>query len=178
MIARYTRPEMAQIWKDRNRYLEWLRVEHEVCRELAQQKKITEKDWRGLNRELLKLARAGGVDPKRVEEIEAVTRHDVIAFTTAVAQSVGPLSRYVHYGLTSSDVVDTALSLLIQNAGKLILSDMDLLLGSLKKRATQHKNLMTIGRSHGIFAEPTSFGLKFLGWYTEMHERESGSSRR
>ena len=167
MITRYSRPEMAKIWDDRYRYQTWLKVELAVCEELAQAKIIPLKDWRGLKRRCDQLLTKGGVDPKRVDFHEKTTRHDVIAFTTALAEKIGPLSRYVHFGLTSSDVVDTSLSLLIQEAGKILIEDLRVLSKTLKSNALAYRNLPTIGRSHGIFAEPTSFGLKFLGWYEE-----------
>lgn len=167
MIERYTRPEMGKIWEDRNRYRAWLRVEIAACEEMNRVGLIPRKDWRELQRVTAALLKKGGVDPKRVDFHEATTRHDVIAFTTAVAEEIGPVSRYIHFGLTSSDVVDTALSLLIQEAGELIVADIESLLSVLKKQALRYKKLPTIGRSHGIFAEPTSFGLKFLGWYAE-----------
>lgn len=167
MIARYSLPEMTAVWTEKNRYLHWLQVEAAVCEELIERGKIPAADGKELMKALAMLHEAGGVDPARVEEIEKTTRHDVIAFTTAVAEKLGPISRYVHYGLTSSDVVDTALSLLLQSAGKKILRRVDALLEVLKKRAQEFQNLPTIGRSHGIYAEPTAFGLKFLGWYTE-----------
>src|SRR5262249_40850781 len=120
-----------------------------------------------LNRGLGALHRKGGVDPRRVDAIEKTTRHDLIAFTTAVAEAVGTSSRYVHFGLTSSDVVDSALSLQIQDGGRLLVGGARSLAASLKKSAKRYRGLPTIGRSHGIFAEPTSFGLKFLGWERE-----------
>jgi adenylosuccinate lyase len=167
MIERYTRPEMGGIWEDRNRYQAWLRVELAVCEELAAKGTIPAADWKELESAVRKLLKEGGVDPERVEQHEQVTRHDVIAFTTAVAEKLGPISRYIHYGLTSSDVVDTALSLLIQDAGRILKADLEGLVGVLKAKAQKYQALPTIGRSHGIFAEPTSFGLKFLGWYCE-----------
>ncbi len=167
MIARYSRPEMSWIWDDRHRYLVWLKVEMAVCEELAQEGLIPKSDWSELQKKVKALIKKGGVDPKEVERHEAVTRHDVIAFTTAVADEIGPISRYIHFGLTSSDVVDTALSLLIQDAGQILKAKVENLLKILKKSAEKYKDLPTIGRSHGIFAEPTSFGLKFLGWYCE-----------
>ena len=165
MIARYTRPEMARIWDDRHRYQIWLKVELAVCAEMARAKIIPQGDWKKLQKACNALLKRGGVDPKRVDHHEAVTRHDVIAFTTAVAEEIGPISRYIHFGLTSSDVVDTSLSLMIREAGELLLKDIDRLLKTSKSQAKRFQKLATIGRSHGIFAEPTSFGLKFLGWY-------------
>jgi adenylosuccinate lyase len=134
---------------------------------MAALKLIPRKDWLELRRKVARLLEEGGVDPERVDHHEAVTRHDVIAFTTAVAERVGPLSRYIHFGLTSSDVVDTALSLLVQEAGAILREDIEALLKVLGAQARRHRGLATIGRSHGIFAEPTSFGLKFLGWQCE-----------
>ena len=167
MISRYSHPEMAAVWNDRYRYQTWLKVEAAVCEELAAKGIIPKRDWVELRASLNKLLKKGGVDPVRVEEIEKEVRHDVIAFTTAVAEKIGPVSRYIHFGLTSSDVIDTSLSLSIQRAGECLLADIDSLLNILKKKALEYKDLPTIGRSHGIFAEPTSFGLKFLGWHAE-----------
>ena len=167
MIPRYTREPMARIWSERSKYKTWLEVELAVCEEMAREKLIPPKAWRELKKNCLNLLSRGGVDPERVEYHEAITRHDVIAFTTAVAEKIGPVSRFIHFGLTSSDVVDTALSIQVQAAGKLLLDDVANLLKVLKRRAREFKGLPTIGRSHGIFAEPTSFGLKFLGWYAE-----------
>src|SRR4051812_7653125 len=124
MIARYSRPEMSRIWSDQYRYQAWLRVELAVCAELARRKKIPAKDFAELRKAIEKLLKEGGVRPERVEEIERTTRHDVIAFTTAVAEKIGPISRYVHFGLTSSDVVDTALSLLLKESGDILLADL------------------------------------------------------
>jgi len=173
MIARYTLPEMAQIWDDRHRYQVWLKVELAVCAELARERLIPPKDWKELRSKSEELLKRGGVDPKRVDHFEAVTRHDVIAFTTAVAEQIGPVSRYIHFGLTSSDVVDTSLSILIQEAGEILLKDIGILLKTLKAQAKRYEKVATIGRSHGIFAEPTSFGLKFLGWYAEWKRNET-----
>lgn len=158
---------MSSIWQDQHRYLIWLKVEAAVCEELAREGLIPSQDWRDLKRRLAKLIGAGGVDANHVDAHEKVTRHDVIAFTTAVAEKIGPGSRYVHFGLTSSDVVDTSLSLLILESGKQLLTQIDELLAVLKKQSLKYRDLPTIGRSHGIFAEPTSFGLKYLGWYSE-----------
>lgn len=167
MIARYSRPRMARIWEDRSRLLNWLAVEMAVCEELGRMGRIPRRDWSRLKRGLDRVARSGGVNPARVSAIEKTTRHDLIAFTTALAERLGPSSRYVHFGLTSSDVVDTSLALQIGEAGREILDGVDALLGTLRKKALAFRALPTIGRSHGIHAEPTSFGLKFLGWYSE-----------
>ena len=168
MIARYTRPEMAAVWKEKHKFLIWLKVEMAVCEELVKTGAIPSKDWRSLRPALKKLILSGGVEARKVEEIEQIVKHDVIAFTTAVAEKVGPVSRYVHFGLTSSDVVDTSLSILIQEAGQILVKDLKKLLVILKDLARRYRDLPTIGRSHGMFAEPTSFGLKFLGWQQEI----------
>jgi adenylosuccinate lyase len=172
MIERYTRPEMAAVWNDHNRYLTWLKVEWAVCEELAKEDLIPAKDFKALKIAVQGLIEKGGVDPKRVDAHEQVTRHDVIAFTTAVAEEIGPISRYIHFGLTSSDVVDTALSLQVQEAGALLEARIAELVKVLKEKAEAFKDLPTIGRSHGIFAEPTSFGLKFAGWHAEWKRNE------
>ncbi len=164
---------MKNVWEDRHRYQVWLQVELAVCEQLANDGLIPKKDWRELSVQGAKLLAEGGVDPKRVEKLEAITRHDVIAFTTAVAEKLGKSSRYIHFGLTSSDVVDTSLSLLIQEAGVILLADIRDLIKALKRRAQENKGLATIGRSHGIFAEPTSFGLKFLGWACEWERNQA-----
>ncbi|OFZ84986.1 MAG: adenylosuccinate lyase [Bdellovibrionales bacterium RIFOXYD1_FULL_55_31] len=167
MIPRYSRPEMMQIWDDRHRYAVWLQVEMAVCQELVAEGKIPRREWRALKQGVDALTKRGGIDPAKVERHEAVTKHDIIAFTTTLAEEIGPVSRYVHFGLTSSDVVDTSLSLLINEAGEILIGDIEKLMVTLKGLAKRHQRLPTIGRSHGMFAEPTSFGLKFLGWYAE-----------
>jgi adenylosuccinate lyase len=167
MIQRYSRPQISSVWQDQHRYKIWLQVEMAVCEELRREKLITPKDFKALKKATDKLIKDGGVDPARVDHFESITRHDVIAFTTAVAEKVGPLSRYIHFGLTSSDVVDTALSLLILEAGEILRKDILALMKTVLARSKELRDVPTIGRSHGIFAEPTSFGLKFLGWYVE-----------
>ncbi|MCB2191886.1 MAG: adenylosuccinate lyase [Deltaproteobacteria bacterium] len=161
MIARYTLPEMGQIWTDENRYAKWLAVELAACRA-----------WNKLGRipddALAEIEAKAAFEVERVEEIEAETRHDVIAFLTNVAEHVGPSSRYIHLGLTSSDVLDTAYALLIKESGELILAALDRLLAALKTRAEEHKYTIQMGRSHGIHAEPVTFGLKLVGFYAEF----------
>ncbi|MBU4563394.1 MAG: adenylosuccinate lyase [Desulfarculus sp.] len=161
MIARYTLPEMGQIWTDENRYAKWLDVELAACRA-----------WNKLGRipgeALAEIEAKAAFEVARVEEIEAETRHDVIAFLTNVAEHVGPSSRYIHLGLTSSDVLDTAYALLIKESGELILAALDRLLAALKTRALEHKYTLQMGRSHGIHAEPVTFGLKLVGFYAEF----------
>jgi len=161
MIARYTLPEMGRIWTDENRYAKWLDVELAACRA-----------WNKLGRipgeALAEIEAKAAFEVARVEEIEAETRHDVIAFLTNVAEHVGPSSRYIHLGLTSSDVLDTAYALLIKESGELILAALDRLLAALKTRALEHKYTIQMGRSHGIHAEPVTFGLKLVGFYAEF----------
>ena len=167
MIARYTRPEMEKIWSERNRYRLWLKVEMAVCHEMAKEGIILPKEWKELRTAVENYSKKGGVNPDRVEFHEKITRHDVIAFTHVLSENLGETARFIHFGLTSSDVVDTALSIQIAQAGELLLQDIDQLLAILSDLAKKNRDLPTIGRSHGIFAEPTSFGLKFLGWRAE-----------
>ena len=160
MIPRYTRPEMARIWSDENRFRTWLAVEVAATETLAAAG-IVPKDAAQAIR-----ARAG-FNVERIFEIEAEVKHDVIAFTTAVAEIVGPHARWFHYGLTSNDVVDTAQALLIQQASALIASDLDRLAEVLEHRAWEFKDTPMIGRTHGIHAEPITFGFKIANWYSE-----------
>ena len=146
MIARYTRPEMARIWDDRRRYQIWLQVELAVCAEMAREKIIPQGDWKKLQKACNALFKRGGVDPKRVDHHEAVTRHDVIAFTTAVAEEIGPISRYIHFGLTSSDVVDTSSVSDDLRGRRVLLADIDRLLKTLKAQAKRFQKLATIGQ--------------------------------
>lgn len=160
MIDRYTRPQMGAIWSEENRYRQWLAVEIAVCEVLAEMGMIPA-------RSLDVIKAKANFSVERIHEIENEVRHDVIAFTTSVAEFVGPESRFVHYGLTSSDVVDTALALQLKEASAILIEDLNRLLEVLKKRAHEHKTTVMIGRTHGIHAEPTTLGLKFAGWYAE-----------
>src|SRR5438270_1088776 len=145
MIERYTRPEMGAIWTDENRFQKWLDVEIAVCEVHA--------DMGTIPREAVdKIKRTASFSVSRINEIERTTRHDVIAFTTALAESIGPESRFVHYGLTSSDVVDTANALLMREAADLLLQDLDRLGDALRRRAVEHKDTVTMGRTHGLHA--------------------------
>ncbi|HHD11316.1 MAG TPA: adenylosuccinate lyase [Deltaproteobacteria bacterium] len=161
MIPRYTREEMARIWSDENKFATWLKVELLVCEALAKRGKIPEAA-------LKRIKKRAKFDLKRIEEIEKEVKHDVIAFLTSVAENVGPDSRYIHMGLTSSDVIDTAFAVLLKDAAELIIKDLKELLRVLKKRALEHKDTVMIGRSHGVHAEPTTMGLKFAVYYEEM----------
>ncbi|HSZ60988.1 MAG TPA: adenylosuccinate lyase [Terriglobales bacterium] len=160
MIPRYTRPEMARIWSDENRFRTWLAVEVAATDTLAAAG-IVPKDAAKAIR-----ARAN-FSVERIFEIEAEVKHDVIAFTTAVAEIVGPHARWFHYGLTSNDVVDTAQALLIQQASSLIAGDLERLAEVLERRAWEFKDTPMIGRTHGIHAEPITFGFKIANWYSE-----------
>jgi adenylosuccinate lyase len=162
MIPRYTRPEMGKIWTDQRKYETWLEIELLVCEalsELGEIPKETVKEIKG----------KACFDVQRVNEIEKVTKHDVIAFLTNVGESIGPLSKYLHYGLTSSDILDTSLALLLKEASELILQDLHRLLEVLKEKAFQYRETLMIGRSHGVHAEPITFGLKMALWYDEMN---------
>ncbi len=161
MIARYTRPEMGRIWSDENKYRSWLAVETAASETLSEDGIVPAEAAKAIREK-------GGFDLKRIEEIEAEVKHDVIAFTTAVAEKVGPESRWFHYGLTSNDVVDTAQALQIKAASVIIRKGIEDLSAVLLKRALEFKHTPTIGRTHGIHAEPTTFGLKLLNWYAEM----------
>ncbi len=160
MIARYTRKEMGKIWSDENKFRKWLEVEIAVCEAWAELGKIPVDALR-------EIKESADFDLKKIDEIEATVKHDVIAFLTAVAEKVGPVSRYIHIGLTSSDVVDTALALQIREAGELIMEDLKKLKELFKEKAFQYKDTICMGRSHGVHAEPTSFGLRFALWYEE-----------
>ncbi len=161
MIERYTRPEMGRIWTLENKYRKWLQVELAVCEALSEEGRIPAEDLREIKEK-------ANFEVARIAEIEKETQHDVIAFLTNVAEHVGPASRHIHEGLTSSDVLDTSLALLLVEASDLLLSDLEALIAVLKKSAYQWQDTVMIGRSHGIHAEPITLGLKFAIWYTEM----------
>lgn len=161
MIKRYTRKLMGDIWTEENKYRTWLKVEIAACQAMAEAGKIPQSA-------LDAIRERANFSVERIEAIEAETRHDVIAFLTSVAEFVGPDSRYIHLGLTSSDVLDTSMACLLKYAGEIILEDCDRLLSAIKTRAFEHKETVMIGRSHGIHAEPITFGLKLAVWYDEM----------
>ena len=161
MISRYTHPDMGAIWSDRRRYETLLEVELAAADAMAEAGLIP--------REAAAELRArGDFDTKRIEEIEAVTQHDVIAFTTAVAEKVGPAARYLHFGLTSSDVIDTAQALQMREACGLIVKNVSVLMEAVRERADEHRRTPMIGRTHGVHAEPMTFGLKLALWYAEL----------
>jgi len=161
MIPRYTRPEMAKIWEPENRFRIWLDIETLACEKQA--------DLGVIPADAVKVIRQkGAFDIARIDAIEAEVKHDVIAFLTSVAEHVGPEARFIHQGMTSSDVLDTCLSVQLTQAADELLADLDMVLAAIKKRAMEHKDTVCIGRSHGIHAEPVTFGLKLASWYAEM----------
>jgi adenylosuccinate lyase len=173
MIDRYSRPKMRFIWSDEHRLQLWQEVERVVCEELHVAGVIPSGAWKRLSQAFDRLKKRGGLSPQKVSEWEKVTRHETLAFTTALAEELGPEARYVHFGLTSSDILDTALALQLQAAGRLIQEELAGLISILERRAWEFRALPTIGRSHGIWAEPTSFGLKFLSWASEFRRAQT-----
>ena len=164
MIPRYTRPEMGKIWSEVNKFRKWLDVEIAVCEAWAELGKIPKEA-------VEKIKERTYIDEKvveRIKEIERVYKHDVLAFVTAVKELAGEEGKYIHLGLTSSDVIDTALALLMREALDILIKDVEELLEVLKKRALEHKDTVMIGRTHGVHAEPMTLGLKFALWYEEM----------
>ena len=161
MIPRYTRPEMAQIWSEENKYSKWLDVEVAVCEVLAEKGQVPADA-------LSEIKDKAAFSITRIHEIEEVTRHDVIAFLSSVAESVGEASRFIHLGLTSTDVVDTAQALLVKDASSAIEAELLKFLSILKQQAIRYKDTPVMGRTHGVHAEPTTFGLKLVVWYSEM----------
>ena len=161
MIPRYTHPEMGHIWSDEHRYRTWLRVEIAAAEAMAARGIIPMQAATAIRER-------GAFDVARIDEIELVTKHDIIAFTQAVAEHVGPDARWLHFGLTSSDVLDTALALQLRDACDLILKRIDALRGAVKRRAEEHRRTPIIGRTHGVHAEPTTFGLKLALWFAEL----------
>ncbi len=161
MISRYTRPEMGRIWSDQNRFQTWLEVEIAATETLAEAGIVPHEAARAIREK-------GGFEVAHIHQIEGEVKHDVIAFTTAVAEKVGPESRWLHYGLTSNDVVDTAQALLVKQSSAVIRDDLNQLREVLKRRAWEFKDTPMIGRTHGIHAEPITFGLKLANWYSEV----------
>ena len=161
MIERYTRPEMKEIWTDEGKYRRWLQVEVAVCEAQCERGLIPRED-------LEVIANKASFDVARIDEIEREVRHDVIAFLTAVGEKIGPESRWVHFGMTSSDVIDTGMALQIRDAGNLVRTGVDRLCEALRARALEFRHTPCVGRTHGIHAEPMTFGLKLLVFYAEM----------
>ena len=166
MIARYTRPDMAKIWEAENRFRIWLEIETLACEAQAELGVIP--------KEVVPVIRAkGNFNIERIDAIEAEVKHDVIAFLTSVSEFVGPEARFIHQGMTSSDVLDTCLSVQMVQAADELLADLDMLLESLKIRALEHRDTVCMGRSHGIHAEPVTFGLKLASFYAEMQRNRT-----
>ncbi|HEY6361037.1 MAG TPA: adenylosuccinate lyase [Vicinamibacterales bacterium] len=161
MIPRYTNPEMGRIWSDQRKYETWLQVEVAAVDAMARAGIVPADAARAIRER-------GAFDIVRIEEIEQVTQHDVIAFTTAVAERVGPAARWLHFGLTSSDVIDTAQALQMREACDVLLADLDRLTQAVRTRADEHRRTPMIGRTHGVHAEPMTFGLKLALWYAEL----------
>src|SRR5256885_11913656 len=166
MIERYTLPEMGALWSEQSKFQKWLEVEIAVCEVHAEMGTIPPEA-------LEQIKSRAKFSVERINEIEKTTDHDVIAFTTNLAENIGDAARFVHYGLTSSDVVDTANALLLKESCDILLAKADVLLDVLKRRAFEFKDTPQIGRTHGIHAEPTSFGLVWALWYSEtLRNRE------
>lgn len=165
MIPRYSREKMAALWSEENKYRIWFEIEAHACDALAKlgviPKQAAEEIWK-----------KGTFDVAAIQEIERVTKHDVIAFLTNLAESIGDASRFVHQGMTSSDVLDTCLAVQLNQATDILLDDLAQLLEALKKRAIETKDIVAMGRSHGIHAEPITYGLKFLRFYAEMKRNQ------
>ena len=161
MIERYARPEMEKLWAQESKYRRWLDVEIAVCEANAEAGEIPAEAMKAIRER-------ADFDIGRIDEIEQTTRHDVIAFLTAVGEKVGSESRYIHVGLTSSDVLDTAFALQLRDAADIIIGDLEALLEVLKERAFEHRGTVMMGRTHGIHAEPITFGMKLALWFAEM----------
>ena len=161
MIDRYTRPEMGAIWTEENRFKAWLEVEILACEAWSVLGEIP-------NEDVEKIRANASFNIDRIKEIEEDTRHDVVAFTRAVSETLGEERKWVHYGLTSTDVVDTALSYMLKQANAILLKDIENFIEILKNKAIEHKYTVMMGRTHGVHAEPTTFGLKLALWYEEM----------
>src|SRR5450432_1363382 len=169
MVPRYSRPAMAAIWAPENRFRIWFEIEALAAEAMAHLGTIPRESARAIREKGgARVAAISSADLERIDAIERETRHDVIAFLTWLAEAIGPDSRFVHQGMTSSDVLDTTLSLQLTQAADLLLADIDAVMAALKTRAIEHKYTFTIGRSHGIHAEPTTFGLKLAGHYAEF----------
>ncbi|HLE62136.1 MAG TPA: adenylosuccinate lyase, partial [Pyrinomonadaceae bacterium] len=170
MIERYTLPEMGALWSEQNKFQKWLDVELAVCEVHAEMGTIPREA-------VAEIKGRATFSVERINEIERTTNHDVIAFTTNLAESIGEAARFVHYGLTSSDVVDTANALLLRDSCDLLRAKIDGLMDVLKRRALEFKNTPQVGRTHGVHAEPTSFGLTFALWYDEMRRHRERLKR-
>jgi adenylosuccinate lyase len=166
MIPRYSRPEMTKIWEPQNRFQIWFEIEAHACDAMAELGTIPKEAAKAI-------WERGAFEPDRIDEIEKETHHDVIAFLTNVSEHVGPEARFLHQGMTSSDVLDTAFAVQLTQAADILLKDLDAVIAAIRRRALEHAHTLTIGRSHGIHAEPTTFGLKLAGhWAAFKRNRE------
>jgi adenylosuccinate lyase len=170
MIERYLPADFAEIWSDESRFRAWLRVEVEACRVLMEKGWIPAESFANIERK-------ADFSLARINEIERTTHHDLIAFTTSVAEFVGPDSRYIHWGLTSTDVVDTAQALQLKEANRLILEAIDKLIEAVARRAHEHRKTLMMGRTHGVHAEVMTFGLKLAVWFDEMRRNRERMAR-
>ena len=161
MIPRYSRDIVTSIWSQETKYKIWLDIEIYAAEAMEKYKIIP----KGV---AAKVRKKSKINVKRIDDIEKITKHDVIAFLTSIAEKVGPEAKFLHQGMTSSDVLDTCFNIQLQRSGKILLDDLDQLLKALKKRAIQHKKTICMGRSHGIHAEPVTFGLKLATYYEEF----------
>ena len=161
MLERYTRPEMGKIWSDENKYEAWLKVEIAATNAWSELGEVPQED-------AAKIAQNASFTPERVAELEQVTHHDVVAFTRTVSESLGPEKKWVHFGLTSTDVVDTAQGYILKQADEIIRQDLHELKKTIAEKARKYKNTVEMGRTHGVQAEPTTFGLKLARWYAEI----------
>ena len=162
MLERYTRPEMGKIWSDENKYEAWLKVEIAATNAWSELGEVPKED-------AAKIAQNASFTPERVAELEQVTHHDVVAFTRTVSESLGPEKKWVHFGLTSTDVVDTAQGYILKQADEIIRQDLHKLKKTIAEKARKYKNTVEMGRTHGVQAEPTTFGLKLARWYAEIN---------
>ena len=162
MLERYTRPEMGKIWSDKNKYEAWLKVEIAATNAWSELGEVPKED-------AAKIAQNASFTPERVAELEQVTHHDVVAFTRTVSESLGPEKKWVHFGLTSTDVVDTAQGYILKQADRIIRQDLHELKNTIAEKARKYKNTVEMGRTHGVQAEPTTFGLKLARWYAEIN---------
>ena len=170
MIERYTLKKMGTIWSPENRFRKWLEIEILACEALCRKGLIPRKA-------LANIKKKAAFQIPRIDEIEKTTRHDVISFITNLAENIGEDARYIHWGMTSSDILDTSLSILLKEAAEIILEDIDTFLSTLKDKALEHKNTLMIGRTHGVHAEPITFGLKMALWYEEMKRNRQRMER-
>jgi len=176
MIPRYTRPEMSRLWSPEHRFRIWLDIELSACEAMAEGGEVPRADRDALERTFQGFV-FGPAEVARIEEIERTVKHDVIAFLTFLEERGGPAARHLHRGMTSSDVLDTCLAVQLKEASSILLADLDLVMAAVKRRALEHRRTPMIGRSHGIHAEPTTFGLKLCGWYAAWARRREALLR-